>query len=82
VFHVLHDPDRATAEYEKALLVARQREAKGGELRAAIHLAKLWCDQGKDAEARDLIASIYGWFTEGFDWCDLKDAKALLDELT
>jgi predicted ATPase/class 3 adenylate cyclase len=82
VFRTLHDPDRAAAEYEKALLVARQHEAKGGELRAAIHLAKLWRDQGKGAEARDLIAPIYGWFTEGVDWRDLKDAKALLDELT
>jgi len=82
VFRALHDPDRASAEYEKALLVARPHEAKGVELRAAIHLAKLWRDQGKGAEARDLIAPIYGWFTEGFDWRDLKDAKTLLDELT
>ena len=52
------------------------------ELRAATNLARLWRDQGKQAVARDLLAPVYGWFTEGFDTADLKDAKALLDELT
>ena len=52
------------------------------ELRAATRLARLWHSQGKDAEARDLLAPVYGWFTEGFDTPDLKDAKALLEELS
>jgi predicted ATPase len=51
------------------------------ELRAAVSLARLWREQGRRAEARDLLAPVYGWFTEGFDTADLKDAKALLDEL-
>jgi predicted ATPase len=53
-----------------------------GELRAAASLARLWRDQGKRDEARELLAPVYGWFTEGFDTLDLKEAKALLDELT
>ena len=56
--------------------------AKSWELRAATSLARLWADQGKRAEAHDLLAPVYGWFTEGFDTADLKDAKALLDELS
>jgi len=63
------------------LEIARGQEAKLLELRAATSLARLWQGQGKVAEARDLLAPIYGWFTEGFDLADLKDAKALLDEL-
>ena len=62
----------------------RCRPASGArplELRAATSLARLWAEQGKRAEARDLLAPVYGWFTEGFDTADLKDAKALLDEL-
>jgi len=55
--------------------------AKSWELRAAMSMARLWRDQGKRDEARDLLAPVYGWFTEGFDTLDLKEAKALLDEL-
>ena len=61
--------------------MARQQEAKFWELRASVHLARLWRDQGKRDEARDLLAPVYGWFTEGFDTRDLKEAKTLLDEL-
>jgi predicted ATPase len=57
------------------------QQARSPELRAATSLARLWRDQGKRAQAHDLLAPIYGWFTEGFDTADLKDAKALLDEL-
>jgi hypothetical protein len=60
----------------------RQQEAKLWELRAAVSLARLWSEQGRRDEARDLLARIYGWFTEGFAVPDLKDAKALLDEVT
>ena len=67
--------------YWKALSVAREQEAKLWELRAAVSLARLRRDQGRRGEARDLLAPIYGWFTEGFETPDLKDAKALLDEL-
>jgi predicted ATPase len=68
--------------YRKALSVAREQEAKMWELRAAASLAQLWRDQGRRAEARDLLAPVYGWFTEGFDTHDLKEAKALLDQLS
>jgi len=68
--------------YRKALSIAQEQEAKLWELRAAASIAQLWHDQGHRAEARDLLAPVYGWFTEGFDTVDLKDAKALLDELT
>ena len=57
------------------------QQAKSWELRAAMSMARLWRNQGKRVEARDLLAPIYGWFTEGFDTPDLKEAKALLDEL-
>ena len=67
--------------YRKALSIAEEQEAKLWELRAAVSLARLRRDQGRRAEARDLLAPVYGWFTEGFDTPDLKDAKALLDEL-
>ena len=60
--------------------IAKEQEAKLWELRAAVSLARLRRDQGRKAEARDLLAPLYGWFTEGFDTPDLKDAKALLDE--
>ncbi len=60
---------------------ARRQEAKSGELRVAMSMARLWRDQGKRDEARDLLAPVYDWFTEGFDTLDLKEAKALLDEL-
>jgi predicted ATPase len=67
--------------YRKALSIAVEQEAKLWELRAAVSLARLRRDQGRPAEARDLLAPVYGWFTEGFGTPDLKDAKALLDEL-
>ena len=68
--------------YRKALSIAEEQEAKLWELRAAVSLAKLGRDQGRRSEAHDLLAVVYGWFTEGFDMPDLKDAKALLDELS
>jgi predicted ATPase len=67
--------------FHHALDIARNQRAKSFELRAATSLAKLWQHQGKRKEAYDLLAPVYGWFTEGFDTTDLKDAKALLDEL-
>jgi predicted ATPase len=67
--------------YRKALGIAVEQEAKLWELRAAASLARLRRDQGRRAEGRDLLSPVYGWFTEGFDTHDLKDAKALLDEL-
>jgi predicted ATPase len=77
-------PDALKAEsyFERALAVARSQQAKSWELRAAMSMARLWRDQAKRDEARELLAPIYGWFTEGFDTLDLKQAKALLDELT
>ena len=76
-------PDAAKAEgyFERALAIARQQQAKSLELRAAMSMARLWRDQGKRDEARELLAPVYGWFTEGFDTRDLKEAKALLDDL-
>jgi predicted ATPase len=76
-------PDAAKAEkhFERALVVARQQQAKSWELRAAMSMARLWRDQGKRDEARELLTPVYGWFTEGFDTLDLKEAKALLEEL-
>jgi predicted ATPase len=65
----------------QALEVPRKQQAKSFELRAATSLARLWRDQGKRQQARDLLAPVYGWFTEGFDTLDLKEAKALLDDL-
>ena len=77
------EPDVAKAEayFERALAVARAQQAKSWELRAAMSMARLWRDQGSRDEARDLLDPVYGWFTEGFDTLDLKEAKALLDEL-
>ena len=77
------EPDVAKAEayFERALAVAREQQAKSWELRAAMSMARLWRDQGNRDEARDLLAPVYGWFTEGFDTLDLKEAKALLDAL-
>jgi predicted ATPase len=75
------DTAKAEAHFERALAVARQQQAKSWELRAAISLARLWRDQGNVQEARELLAPVYGWFTEGFDTRDLKEAKALLEEL-
>jgi predicted ATPase len=67
--------------YCKALSIAREQEAKLWELRAAASLARLWRDQGRHAEARDLLAPVYGWFTEGFATQDLKAARTLLNRL-
>jgi predicted ATPase len=77
------EPETAKAEayFERALAVARAQQAKSWELRAAMSMARLWRDQGKRDEARELLAPVYGWFTEGFDTRDLKEAKALLEEL-
>ena len=77
------EPNAAKAEqyFEHALAVARQQQAKSWELRATMSLARLWRDQGKVQQARELLAPVYGWFTEGFDTRDLKEAKALLEEL-
>jgi predicted ATPase len=74
-------PEAAEQLYHKALSIARQQEAKLWELRATVSLTQLRRNQGRHAEARDLLAPVYGWFTEGFDTQDLKEAKALLDEL-
>jgi predicted ATPase len=71
----------AEAYFERALAIARQQQAKSWELRAAMSMARLWRDQGKRDEARELLAAVYGWFTEGFDTRDPKEAKALLEEL-
>jgi predicted ATPase len=68
-------------DWRAALDVGRRQEARSFELRAAMSLARLWRDQGERRQAHDLLAPVYGWFTEGFDTADLKDAKALLDEL-
>ena len=77
------EPDAAKAEayFERALLISREQQAKSWELRAAMSMARLWRDQGKQQQAHDLLAPIYGWFTEGFDTPVLQDAKGLLDEL-
>jgi hypothetical protein len=72
---------KAQTYYERALAIARQQQAKSWELRAAMSMARLWRDQGKRDEARDLLAPVYGWFTEGFETRDLKEARALLEEL-
>jgi predicted ATPase len=76
-------PDAAKAEgyFDRALVVARDQQAKSWELRAAMSMARLWRDQGKRQQAHDLLAPIYDWFTEGFDTLDLKEAKALLEQL-
>jgi predicted ATPase len=75
------DVTRAEAYFERALAVARQQQAKSWELRAAMSIARLWRDQGKRNDARDVLAPIYNWFTEGFETHDLKEANALLDTL-
>jgi predicted ATPase len=73
--------EQTEASFQKALTIARRQSAKSWELRAAMSLSRLWQRQGKRDEAGKLLAEIYGWFTEGFDTVDLKNAKALLDEL-
>jgi predicted ATPase len=72
---------KAEAYFARALAVAREQQAKSWELRASMSMARLWRDQGKRHEARDLLAPVYGWFTEGYDTLDLKQAKVLLDAL-
>jgi predicted ATPase len=83
---LLHQPAGSSQEAERgfrqALDVARSQQAKSLELRAAMSLSRLWQQQGRCAEARELLAPIYGWFTEGFDTADLQEAKALLDEVS
>ena len=76
-------PDAHQAEicFQQALDVAPPQPARSWELRAAMSFVRLWQQQGKRAEARDLLAPMYNWFTEGFDTADLQEAKALLDEL-
>src|SRR5580692_3516645 len=74
-------PQAHEDDAERAVSTAQRQSAKLWELRAAASLARLWRDQGKRTEARDLLAPVYGWFTEGFDTRDLKEAKDLLDEL-
>jgi predicted ATPase len=76
------DGEGVDASLRQAIAVARRQGAKGWGLPAATSLARLWLDRGRRNEARDLIAPIYGWFTEGFDTPDLREAKALLDPLT
>ena len=75
------DRPEPSEHYRQAIAVAERQSARLFQLRASTSLARLWRDQGKRAEARDLLGPIYNWFTEGFDAPDLKDAKALLDEL-
>ena len=82
---LLHRPGQNSDVEEcfgQALKIAQAQGARLLELRAAMSLARLWRDQGKVQQARDLLAPVYGWFTEGFDTRDLKEAKALLDELS
>jgi predicted ATPase len=78
------DPDPAEAEecFEQALTTARDQQAKSWELRAALSMARMWVEGGRLEEARDLLSPVYHWFTEGFDTADLKDAKALLEQLS
>jgi len=73
--------EESQTAHEAALRIARRQQAKAYELRAATSLARLWGERGGRAEARNLLAPVYGWFTEGLDTADLKQAKALLDEL-
>jgi predicted ATPase len=73
---------QAEACFQQALTIARRQQAKSWELRAATSLARLWQQQGKQAEAHELLAPIYSWFTEGFDTADLRDAQTLLSTHT
>jgi predicted ATPase len=75
------DAARAEAHFARALAVARNQQAKSWELRAAMSMARLWRDQGKRRQAHDLLAPVHDWFTQGFDTLDLREARALLDEL-
>jgi predicted ATPase len=75
------DAPRAATCFQQALAIAHRQQAKSWELRAAMSLARLWQQQGKRGAAYELLAAIYGWFTEGFDTADLQEAKVLLAEL-
>jgi len=75
------DEQQAESYFQQALDVARRQQAKSWELRAAMSLSRLWQQQGERTEAQELLAPIYGWFTEGFDTADLQEAKALLEAL-
>ena len=75
------DARRKTETYYRSALDIAQQQAKSWELRAAMSLARLWRSQGKPQQARELLAPVYGWFTEGFDTRDLREAKALIEEL-
>jgi predicted ATPase len=77
----VRDLAKAETYFERALAVARAQQAKSWELRAATSMARLWRDQGRCDEARELLAPVYGWFTEGFGTPDLQEAKSLLDSL-
>jgi predicted ATPase len=77
----IHRSEEAEACFRQAIEIARRQSAKSVELRAVMSVSRLWQQQGKKAEARQLLAEIYGWFTEGFDTKDLQEAKALLEEL-
>ena len=76
------DQRLAEERYSAAIEISRSQSAKMWELRAATRLARLWQSQGKTTKARDVLAPVYGWFTEGFDTADLKEASTLLDELS
>ena len=78
---VLSDQASAEEQLQKAVAIAREQSSKSLELRAAMSLARLWRSQGKVQQARELLAPVYGWFTEGFDTRDLMEAKVLLEEL-
>jgi predicted ATPase len=79
--HAVANAPEAEACFHQALAMARRQQTKSWELRAAMSLARLWQQQGKQAKARELLAPTYDWFTEGFDMADLQDARALLDAL-
>jgi predicted ATPase len=81
VLRAQNQPEEGQACLEQALQVAREQQAKSLELRAATSLSRLWGEQGRRVEARELLAPVYGWFAEGFDTADLIEAKALLAEL-
>jgi adenylate cyclase len=78
---IVHSSEEAEACFLKAIEIARQQQAKSLELRAVMSLSRLWQQQGRKTEARPMLAEIYGWFTEGFETKDLREAKALLEEL-
>jgi predicted ATPase len=80
-FGVLSSESKAEECFRKAFEIACKQQAKSLELRATVSLARLWQQQGKTAEAHQMLAEIYGWFSEGFDTKDLQEAKALLEEL-